>query len=106
MRTCAPSWSPARACSASPTWRHLRDAWWLALLPSDRLLSPHVGERDDEDRDEQQHLDKAEHAHLLAERPGGVRQLVVEDRPRVHERCFDVEDQEQDCDLVEPYRVA
>ena len=35
-----------------------------------------------------------------------MRELVVEDRPRVHERGFDVEDEEKDCDLVEPDRVA
>ena len=66
----APVASRARACSASPTSRRPRGAWWLALLPSDRLLSPDVGERDDEDRDEHQHLGEPEHADADAVRPG------------------------------------
>src|SRR4051812_24891455 len=72
-------------------------------IPPDRLLAPYVGQGYHQDRDEDEHLGKSEHAGL-AHRAG--REVAVEERPRVHEGRFDVEDEEEDCYLVETDRVA
>ena len=52
-----------------------------------------TGRRDDEDRDEDQHLDEAEDAHGSDR---GERQLGIQLCPRVHEGRLDIEDEEED----------
>src|SRR4029077_1394452 len=65
------------------------------LLPIQASFAPDVGEGDEQDAHEHQHLDEAEPLELLQEH-----------RPWIEEDRFDVEDDEEHRRQIEPHRYA
>src|SRR5207237_3833192 len=100
----------ARTAPARPSWpgpsRRACPPWWSGscrpgprraspLLPLEASLAPDVGQRDEEDADEDEHLDHPVPA-----------ELVEDDGPGVEEDRLDVEDDEEHRRQVEPHRHA